>query len=102
MAKKAKAKKAKAKKSGAKKTGPVRVPLDEVARLFSVIAQDPAATNEFMAAARKREVFLTTNAATKRFVRRFLGKKNMLKKPATKKTAMPTVMAGPADVFSCF
>jgi hypothetical protein len=98
------AKKAKAKKSGARKAAPVRVPLDEMARLFSVIAQDPAATREFIDAARKRKVFVTTNDSSKRFVRRFLAAKNMLKKSSGMKTAMlAAAAAAPSgDRFHCF
>lgn len=115
MAKKAKAKKAKAKKSAAKKASSIDVPLSELARLFSVIARDPTATSEFMAAAKKRKVFVTTSAGTKTFVRRFLSTKNMLKPAAMKagKGSGPPAglaagkAAGPAaaasgDRFECF
>jgi hypothetical protein len=116
MAKKAKAKKSKA-KSGGGKTASIRVPLDEMARLFSVIARDPAATDDFMAKARKRKIIVTTDISTKIFVRRFLSTKGMLKKPSAAKTsstpktrsALKTRSApkalGPApadDRFNCF
>ena len=104
MAKKAKAKKSKAKKSGGGKAARFRVPLDEMARLFSVIARDPEATSEFMALARKRKVAVTADVGTKRFVRRFLATKGMLKKPsAAKTTALVAAAAPPADDrFNCF
>jgi hypothetical protein len=103
------AKKAKAKKSTTKESKVVRASLSELARLFTVIAQKPTATDDFMMAADKRKVFIKLDDSTKTFIRRFLSTNKMLKKttgaPAAGAAMTATEMAvtaAPKDRFKCF